>query len=601
MKQKRLFSSRASRSGLCRLALLAAAVLALPAAYAQQDHRLKVNESLPASNAIIRDYGAQKLIYVEDVEIGGDGYHIDSYNNKFVLTGANGAADQVASVSTRFNGVGWKINDVKILGDTAYFCGYMEPSVNYFIGFIGFFHVSRLFAGRDSVHLLQFNQTWLQNRGEGSYMGCRTYLKINYPTKLEPLRVPDGVHLLCVGKCSVDTTSSLRAINNTFVADIVHDRRANSWWYYAHLSDIEQFADAAITDNFAATVGVKENHATYYLRMYEQPHSVSYNANYKQDDSFFATRGRLHPIHSYYCFWTSRFDLPNINSPLLAHTEADSIAIAYLTYTSRHLSAGVAYGATVKHFSLSNMFAQIEDHAGPVFGSSLGMREMIQLAADADVRPDENATIAPMEIPSPHRPDWQTNDSLRSEGTPNIDVPIYYNRMIEQSTFPSVGNSWPIKEITYERNAKRLFLLQRESYRFYPLSYNFSIFAFNIHNTLAPVEIMRPDPDHYYRSIHASSNPYAISIAGFTPHLTNTNRLLYGEMPYNNSNCLADHFDKPSFDPQGQLVGRVLSGFAWDFDYFRVDPVTVDTRLPAFAPCTIEMIIKYSMPDIVCE
>lgn len=597
MKKKRLFSSKSLGCRKLRPVGFRSLVILLVMLSSQsaigQTESIQVIDGLTSHNSIVRTYGDGKLIYTEDIVMrsGTDLYHIQSSKNKFILINGNGDDPFVAELPLNFCTRKWRINDMKILGDTAYFCGYMDDGGR-FKGFIGYFNIFKLFYENESLRLLEFNPY----PNNSFYYFC-----INYPTRLEPVRAQNGLHLLCVGSYAERRLDTIQ-VDNPFIADIVHRTQSagdtSDWWYYAHKGSMERYTDIAVTDNYAASVAVKEDSSTFYLRMYKQPHRVACNTDFIFDDSFFSDFGQAYPLPAYYSYWHPQHYLSRINRPLITHTVMDSVAIAFSSYAIRN--GEMSFGTEVKHFSLSNMFLQIEEHVPNDAVVVPGWNELILSAVTSPDYHDWDETISSI---IPH-PDLDTmSGSVYGERLPNYAVPIYYNQRVLHSILDAMEDSWPVKEISYCMPAKKLFFLQQEEFPPQAAHNNFDIFAFDFQNALQPVEHIKPDDSQYLQSIDSKMGEASINLSGFiNDDFSFSGDLLFGRMADERYGCMSGTTEVESFDPGGMLVGRAFVGEPVEFNYFRMNPgCLVQPGFKAFSQYSINLDISRLPSVSKCE
>lgn len=540
---------------------------------AQSDF-LSVFDRGMCTGSIIRPYQNGDLIYVENISTSGN--QIIQCDNRFILTNPN----TPFGIEARLNmpslpALKWKINDMKILGDTAYFCGYQYDNGDMW-GFIGYFSIPALFDESGQIQVKRFYPYILRN--DFKY-------KIVSVSKMELLPVSNGLHILSTGSY-LDTieyrdangVSHVDTVWNSFIADIVHSYRSGAWWYYVHLGGMECFSDVAIADTHAVSIAYKLNHNNWYLRMYDKPHAVTHQSDFRNDASFFYSSNPSFTLPGYPCIWFSEASNlgfnPRIYEPLIAHTEADSVAIAYLSHEWNDRQ-GFVFGASVSHFALSNFRSRLPEPALQI--NTNRWRERI-MAATVDASGGlVGDAIAPIE-------GWNSSMSDSGLVMPDYDVPIYYHRMIVQHQSSEIDSLrvFSLKDIAYNGTDGRLYLLQRKYYSpsLFDTTGHYELYSFNIHDSTDWVKEYNPPAIRYVKSIaegqlqgNAMRNPAGcLSISGCGSR-NNSNTPFWWRAACSSFSCMDGVNRIRTIRPKGIWGGYINYATGSVFDYERVDYV----------------------------
>ena len=522
-------------------------------------------QDLRTTNSITRNWkDVAQITYSEYLETDPANPSQTISNAKFIYSEYGKDTVLVANAFPSSNS--FRVTDMEVQEDTAYFCGYIVSGSSD-IGCIGYFCIPDLFGGRDSFHLQRFRQQFFRSTvsfPEGSLSG---YFQIARPSRMEVYKVDKGIHIICVG--SYQWSSAIC----TFVADIAHSFVPDEWWYYIHYNDwMWNLYDVAVTDNYVITVEKKTSTSALQFKTYKKPWSVGRPSSDGASDPQMFNHGGMDPIESVVHGWTENTvyeEAENMGEPRLIHTCADSVALAYITGTNY---SGYPYGATVKHFDIDDMIRSASlrplPHANPNTGTGshtfpvVPTTQDISLVAEGFV-PDGN--IVP--VPNPNNT--------------NMIVHVPYNRMvnINRDTFP-INSCYGIKEIAYDRAKRRVLLLEA---RLYPSSLEITenvVDAFYINDTVAPVTRYWVEAKSVF-SIDTLTRPCEYCISGadnisvlFSPADHHQILGLMGDM---HKGCHKNS-SLDTFDPQGFLSS---SSVLLDVQWSRIEPmITVDNLTP---------------------
>lgn len=481
---------------------------------------------------------------------------------------------------------------MEILEDTLYFCGYANAAASSTSPYyIGYFCIPQLFDGTDNIHVLTFNQLTRYPTTADDY------IYINEPCKIEVFKVTDGIHVICTGGWSHSQGSLFSG--GQFVADIVHGFSTGDWWYYIHRGDgMEVFSDVAVTDNYVMTAAPKSTLKHLYMRVFTKPQSVSYNpSDPNRDPSIFDVTHRTPPFQSYYFTWNDNLNSsPYINylkieHPLIIHTNGDTVALSYLTYSwlDQHI-----YGTTIKVLDIADMLhVSSPSGAGGVYYDPTG-------GSVGGIGPDPpDIPIAPTgPDPGPELPTPDPDDTIK----------LHYNRIVDLqnhalSDLPIDGFAqWSICSLVYDSVSRSVLVLQRQSYAYGFTDNNFSIDAFPIQQPTAPVR-------RYYHADNPASPLHSLS-GGLSPaHFcisgnisTSDESLLLGSIKASPYECVLEAESIPTYYHKGS-IGDIIN-------CINNNPIFADDRIPptatgdfnaAFSTILQPVSIKYYTKEIICH
>ena len=543
---------------------------------------LSAPENSKTTKSITREWKDNaQITYIQNIEY--DPYNADvilSSTAKFVYYDPTGNVYKVAEFDNSY----WpRVTDMEILEDTLYFCGYANVTASstspFYMGYVGYFCIPQLFAGTDLIHTLTFNQ-------QPGTPDSPIYWFINNPSKIEVFKVANGIHVICTGGWSTTRDSLFNGGN--FIADVVHEFSSGDWWYYIHRDNgMEVYSDVAVTDNYVMTVAPKANLQYLYLRVFTKPQSVSYDPiNENRDPSIFDTIHRTPPFQSYNFMWADGllsgvgdFNNLKIRYPLLIHTNKDTVALAYLTYSwlDQHI-----YGTTVKVIDIADMLhVPPPNGAGGVYYDPTG-------GSGGVIGPDPDPGLI---LP----PD------------PDDTIKLHYNRIIDLqdhglSDSPiDTAAQWTIQGMVYDSVSRCVLVLQRQSYAPGVTDNNFSIDAFPIQQPTAPVSRYHlAEPTRPLHSLSGGLAPAHFCISG-NYSLTDPPLLLGSikAVPYecvSVSEPIATHYHKGSI---GDIINHVNN--APQFTHLRISPTADGDYNAAFSTVIQSVTIEVYTKEIICQ
>lgn len=534
------------------------------------------NTFLNASRSITRDWkGTAQIVYIDALNDYEDEVRLGASTQAQIIY-AEYNSSTMKKVSVTPGGDYIRVSDMKILEDTLYFCGYRRDigDTNSH-GFIGYFSIPDAFSGRDSVHIL-----WFNNNRTGRYAGDDGTAEftesgdfcLNRPKRIEVFKVDKGIHIICVGQWGVD--NSFMGSRSCFVADIVrsfdHRYRSNPWWYYVCLGNgMEAFSDIAVTDNYIATAANKVSEASVYMRLFNRPRAVEMLTTGEDPQMFQADdygRRMYHYLYMWRIDGSSRYKYQRI-----IHTDGDSIALALHTLSTANRPND--FGITVNHLAVRDMLETANpgfiNGAIPIDGSGFD---------GGYVNPGSGGDEGPYE-------DIEGPDPIGGGGglapiDPNIQtgfVPISYSRKINQNLLdvPATNNQ-RLQDIAYDREGHRLLVLDyNDYYTFTPEWSMMGVHAFTINDTNAPVFRYSPMQEpRTLRSLDMYNHQPFFIYSGYednqSPYVLTANyNLTFGMTDLNDPfNCF-DREEVPTFDPKAACQSEVSPYI----QSFRVDPI----------------------------
>ena len=533
-----------------------------------------------------------QITYIEDIEYDPfDASTIVSSTAKFVYFDPLENFYKVAE----FDNSHWpRITDFEILDDTLYFCGYANVAASsanpYYIGFIGYFCIPRLFDGTDVIHAFTFNQQRLSLLpSDPSYdPSVSDIVYINEPCKLEVYKAGNGIHLICIGGWSHTRNTLFSA--GSFVADVVHSFATNDWWYYVHLnSGVEKFCDIAVTDNYVVTVAAKDGYQALYMRVYTKPWQVGLNpADPGRDPSIFDRTHRTPPYQSYYFTWEDDPYQSKVEYPNVIHTNGDTFAVSYFTYA---WNDGHEYGAVVKVLDIADMLHLASNSEG---GGGVPVIVDPPEAPLAPIGPGDPGTNPDPFPPSPSN----TPDTVRFHYNRYIDLQNHdwYTGPIDQVM------DWSIRSMVYDSAKRCIVLLERDSYAPGLLSDNFSLDAFRIHSPTAPVERHHLyEPDRPLYSLSGGLNAGEFCLSGNSGPAVGDG-LLLGFVRLECNLCVEQYESLPTRYHHGRMddiVGRPNHFPA--FDSRRFLPTAAGIVSAAFSPTVLNVNICIKYIEDLCH
>lgn len=555
---------------------------------------LSTPESTEATKSITRAWKDNaQITYIEDIEYAP--FYPDVINSitaKFVYYDPTEENEYLVA---EFDNSLWpRITDMEVLEDTLYFCGYANVAASstspQYLGYIGYFCIPQLFDGTDNIHVLTFNQ-------QPGTPDAPSYWFVNEPCKIEVFKVSNGIHAICTGGWSTSRGSLFSG--GQFVADIVHEFSTGDWWYYIHRGDgTEIFSDVAVTDNYVMTAAPKSTLKHLYMRVFTKPQSVSYNpSDPNRDPSIFDITHRTPPFQSYYFTWNDNLNSsPYINylkieHPLIIHTNGDTVALSYLTYSwlDRHI-----YGTTVKVLDIADMLHVTPPSEGwgvyydPTGGSGGGIGPDPPDIPIAPTGPD----------PGPELPTPDPDDTIK----------LHYNRIVDLqnhalSDLPIDGFAqWSIRSLIYDSVSRNVLVLQRQSYAYGFTDNNFSIDAFPIQQPTAPVRryYLADNPASPLHSLSGGLSPAHFCISGNIS--TSDESLLLGSIKASPYECVLEAESIPTYYHKGS-IGDIIN-------CINNNPIFADDRIPptatgdfnaAFSTILQPVSIKYYTKEIICH
>ena len=580
---------------LLKFSLLFTILLVMPPGEIWGQWILSAPENTETTRSITRAWGNKaQITFIQDIE------YVPYYANvilnstaKFVYFDPNEDLYRVAEFDNSY----WpRVNDFEIVGDTLYFCGYANltassTSPNY-VGFIGYFNISGLFYGTDSIHVLTFNQQTLTPGGIQCHLNC--------PAKIEVFNVDNGTHIVCTGAWS-KTRDSLFSGGN-FIADVVHDDSTGNWWYYVHLDfGVEVYSDVAVTDNYVMTIAPKATLRCFYLRVFTKPQSVHFHpSDERRDPSIFDTLHRTPPYQSYNFMWTDNVESGDgchhclkIRYPLLIHTNGDTVALSYLTYAwnDRHI-----YGPTVKVIDIADML-----NVQPHMPSGGGVPVDPNNGSGGGIGPDPDPF-------TPIAPTLPILDPTLIVVPPASDtVKLYYNRIVDLqnnslSTQPIEASAqWTVHGLVYDSVSRCVLVLHHRSYAhgYYDSAYVIDAFpidypADSISRYLLTV-LKRP-----LHSLSGGLSPDYFCISG-NPSTTEQN-LLFGSIQTSPSDCVSGSKSIPTQHHRGgigDIINRI--NHSPHFGMLRIPPTRMDGWNAAFSAIVQPVTIDVYEKEKICE
>ena len=558
------------------------------------DEIIKAPEKSETTQSITRAWKDNaQITYIENIEYNPyNANEIISSNASFVYYNPSDNVYKVAE----FSNLNWpRVTDFEIMDDTLYFCGYANIAASSsspcYIGFVGYFCIPQLFAGTDVIHAFTFNP---QTDGPGV-----PFWYVNEPCKLEVFKVPTGIHLVCTGGWSHSRDSLYSG--GYFVADVVHQFSTGDWWYYNHRGDgIEQFTDVAVTDNYVVTIAAETNQKYFYLRVYPKPQSVDLRlGDGLSDPSIFDTLHRYPPYQSYCFTWEDGLfqdggdsNYLKMSHPLLTHTNGDTIALAYLTYSWRDQHI---FGTTVKVLDIADMLhvpSPNPNSGGVPFDPTGGSGGGITPDPEIPITPGGPPEPDPGLIPTPSSPDT---------------VKFHYNRIIDLqdhalSNLPiDMSAQWTIPSMIYDSVSRSILVLQRQSYAPGFMDNRFAIDAFLIHQPTAPVNRYQlTSPTSPLHSLSGGLSPAHFCISG--NQNTTDPELMFGSVKTTLTNCVTEGESIPTHYHRGHIED-IIKRINWNpvFKRERVPPTSGAGWFAAFGSTMLPVTIKICEKETICN
>ena len=362
----------------------------------------------------------------------------------------------------------------------------------------------------------------------------------------------------------------------------------------------EQFTDVAVTDNYVVTIAAEANQKYFYLRVYPKPQSVDLRLGDGLDDpSIFDTLHRYPPYQSYCFTWEDGLfqgdgdsNYLKISHPLLTHTNGDTIALAYLTYSwlDQHI-----FGTTVKVLDIADMLhvpSPNPNSGGVPFDPTGGSGGGITPDPEIPITPGGPPEPDPGLIPTPSSPDT---------------VKFHYNRIIDLqdhalSNLPiDMSAQWTIPSMIYDSVSRSILVLQRQSYAPGFMDNRFAIDAFPIHQPTAPVyRYQLTSPTSPLHSLSGGLSPAHFCISG--NQNTTDPELMFGSVKTTLTNCVTEGESIPTHYHRGHIED-IIKRINWNpvFKRERVPPTSGNGWFAAFGSTMLPVTIKICEKETICN